>query len=103
MITLNLSIFKPLKDILHWSEIGSSYKKRVLSILMTSLGKILQVKVGKSNVNPQASRYVNGARILFKPKRTNGEKVWVREKWVPFNSGTINQFYNLAPVDDEEY
>ena len=42
---------------------------------MTSLGKILQVKVGKSNVNPQANRDVSGARILFKPKRTNGEKV----------------------------
>ena len=30
-------------------------------------------------------------------------KVWVRGKWVPFNSEIINMFYNLQNVNDEGY
>ena len=30
-------------------------------------------------------------------------KVWVRDKWVPFDSETINRFYNLPSVNDEDY
>ena len=31
------------------------------------------------------------------------KKVWVRGKWVPFDSETINGFYNLPKVDNEVY
>ena len=31
------------------------------------------------------------------------KKVWVRGKWVPFDSETINAFYNLPKVDNEAY
>ena len=30
-------------------------------------------------------------------------KVWVRGKWVTFDSETINRFYNLPNVNDEDY
>ena len=31
------------------------------------------------------------------------KRVWVRGKWVLFDSETINSFYNLASVDNEAY
>ena len=31
------------------------------------------------------------------------KRVWVMGKWVPFDSETINSFYNLANVDNEAY
>ena len=31
------------------------------------------------------------------------KKVWVRGKWVPFDSETISSFYNLPKVNNETY
>ena len=40
--------------------------------------------------------YANGMK-------RDGYKVFVKGKWVPFDQTTINNYYGLNNVDDEEY